>query len=99
MLRPYVYRPATRTSELLQQQEEEIQRLRARQTPVPVSERPWERKGWCNEHGRCWWTAGEWTLLEMPYISWWLVNYPQDSTSGFMLPAHALPIPQQEENQ
>lgn len=22
--------------------------------PVAVSERPWEREGWCDEHGRCW---------------------------------------------
>jgi hypothetical protein len=28
--------------------------LAAPQVPLPVSERPWEREGWCDEHGRCW---------------------------------------------
>lgn len=23
--------------------------------PVPVAERPWEREGWCDAEGRCWW--------------------------------------------
>jgi hypothetical protein len=23
--------------------------------PVPVSERPWEREGWCDAEGQCWW--------------------------------------------
>ncbi len=22
---------------------------------VPVAERPWERKGWCDADGKCWW--------------------------------------------
>ena len=25
--------------------------------PVPVAERPWERDGWCDAEGRCWWFA------------------------------------------
>jgi hypothetical protein len=25
--------------------------------PVPVAERPWERPGWCDAKGRCWWFA------------------------------------------
>jgi hypothetical protein len=54
--------------------------------PVPVAERPWEREGWCDEYGRCWWFnhAGipEWQLAsDGPY-------------GDFSLPHHALPLPQ-----
>ena len=53
--------------------------------PVPVSERPWEREGWCDAEGRCWWFnhAGipEWQLAsDGPY-------------GDFSLPHHALPLP------
>jgi len=53
--------------------------------PVPVSERPWEREGWLDAEGRCWWFnhAGipEWQLAsDGPY-------------GDFSLPHHALPVP------
>jgi hypothetical protein len=53
--------------------------------PVPVTERPWEREGWCDAEGRCWWFnhAGipEWQLASGgPY-------------GDFSLPHHALPAP------
>jgi hypothetical protein len=53
--------------------------------PVPVAERPWEREGWCDAEGRCWWFnhAGipEWQLAsDGPY-------------GDFSLPHHALPVP------
>jgi hypothetical protein len=53
--------------------------------PVPMAERPWEREGWCDAEGRCWWFnhAGipEWQLAsDGPY-------------GDFSLPHHALPIP------
>jgi hypothetical protein len=53
--------------------------------PVPVAEGPWEREGWCDEYGMCWWFnhAGipEWQLAsDGPY-------------GDFSLPHHALPVP------
>jgi hypothetical protein len=53
--------------------------------PVAVSERPWEREGWCDAEGRCWWfnRAGipEWQLAsDGPY-------------GDFSLPHNALPVP------
>ena len=55
--------------------------------PVAVAERPWEREGWCDAEGRCWWFnhAGipEWQLAsDGPY-------------GDFSLPHHALPLPAQ----
>jgi hypothetical protein len=41
-----------RAAALLKQQDAELAALRG--MPVPVSERPWERKGWCDAEGRCW---------------------------------------------
>jgi hypothetical protein len=59
--------------------------------PVAVSERPWERDGWCDEQGRCWWTASK--PGPLPPV-WWMVSIPQSCTDGIMLPANALPIPE-----
>ena len=59
--------------------------------PVAVSEHPWERDGWCDEQGRCWWTANKPGPLPP---SWWMVSIPQACTDGIMLPAHALPTPE-----
>ena len=63
--------------------------LLQRQQPVavPVSERPWERLGWCDERGRCWAWAHEvncWQLLMNPIIC---------ADFVLLLPAHALPLP------
>jgi hypothetical protein len=57
----------------------------AQPEPVPVAERPWEREGWRDAEGRCWWFnhAGipEWQLAsDGPY-------------GDFSLPHHALPVP------
>ena len=55
--------------------------------PVPVAERPWEReKGWRDLDGECWWCPPKGT----PY--WRMVN-PAMACEGWLLPAHALPIP------
>ena len=59
--------------------------------PVAVSERPWEREGWCDDEGRCWWTANK--PVPLP-PSWWMVSIPQSCTDGIMLPFNALPLPQ-----
>ena len=60
--------------------------------PVAVSERPWEREGWCDDEGRCWWTANK--PVPLP-PSWWMTSIPQSCTDGIMLPANALPAPTQ----
>ena len=63
--------------------------------PVAASERPWERDGWCDEQGRCWWTANK--PVPLP-PSWWMVSIPQSCTDGIMLPFNALPLPQGNDN-
>ena len=59
--------------------------------PVAVSERPWERDGWCDKQGRCWWTANK--PVPLP-PTWWMVYIPQSCTDGIMLPANAFPTPE-----
>ncbi len=57
--------------------------------PVPVSERPWERDGWCDEDGRCWWFNPEdphWVFDDATCRHW----------AAFSLPHNALPLPQGE---
>lgn len=55
--------------------------------PIPVAERPWEREGWCDEQGRCWWFNSE--------DPNWVFD---DATAGrhwadFSLPHNALLLP------
>lgn len=59
--------------------------------PVAVSERPWEREGWCDDEGRCWCMSS----LDGPPPRWWLVR-PEPLSDGWVLPAHTLPLPQGE---
>jgi hypothetical protein len=58
--------------------------------PVPVAERPWEREGWCDAEGRCWWGDPE----GMP--SWWYCYEEDICDATHCLPHWALPVPQQE---
>jgi hypothetical protein len=62
--------------------------------PIPVAQRPWEREGWCDEHGRFWagWTdfpsAGTvagWTLCRADQV---------DGDDTHALPAAAIPLPE-----
>lgn len=58
--------------------------------PVAVAERPWEREGWCDAEGRCWWSHGptptaRWNLLPIDGM---------DDARGWLLPHWAIPIPQ-----
>ena len=53
--------------------------------PVAVSERPWEREGWCDDEGRCWCMSS----LDGPPPRWWLVR-PEPLSDGWVLPANAL---------
>jgi hypothetical protein len=55
-------------------------------TPIPVSERPWERGNWCNKDGECWWCPPDgpvhWSLVEPALVY-----------GGWLLPSDALPLP------
>ena len=55
--------------------------------PVPTSERPWERDGWCDAEGRCYGWDGDY---------WWMVGNPGAAreTIAHWLPAHSLPTPE-----
>tara|TARA_R110000868_G_scaffold31638_5_gene115931 strand:- start:14324 stop:14995 length:672 start_codon:yes stop_codon:yes gene_type:complete len=78
----------TRAVELLQRQHPQ---------PVAVSERPWEREGWCDEQGRCWaWhpfdpendeTGDYWSRIPWHWID-------DIGIWSHCLPANALPIPE-----
>jgi hypothetical protein len=64
--------------------------------PVPVAERPWEREGWCDAEGMCWWghpsddqtnagwVPGTWEDVEMVGLDSFTIS----------LPHHALPTPE-----
>ena len=61
--------------------------------PVSVSERPWEREGWCDAEGKCWIRGkveGDWRLINptnsgVPNLKYCFTH---------CLPAHALPLPE-----
>ena len=59
--------------------------------PVALDDRPWEREGWCDERGRCW-------FLSSRFLTWALELPPAALTRGVgrfhSLPAHAIPLPQ-----
>jgi hypothetical protein len=68
--------------------------------PVPVSERPWEREGWCDAEGRCWWGRvegnpgnPEWFLAGLSEIE----GFYEIGDWIVLLPHHALPVPGAEE--
>ena len=74
--------------------------LLERQVVVAVSERPWEREGWCDELGRCWWGrpdtgewSADWTLATPEAVAEFCEFLPQT----VCLPAHALPLPEVRE--
>jgi len=64
--------------------------------PVPVTERPWEREGWCDAEGRCWW---ERPSEELCNSDWFLATRSEveefcDYCPPIVsLPHHALLIP------
>ena len=59
--------------------------------PVPVSERPWERQGWCDKDGRCWFG-----WADEPDASWSFCKPSERDTATVSIPANALPLPKQE---
>lgn len=79
-----------RAATLIQQQAAELAPLRTGVVPVAVSERPWEREGWCDEQGRCWFLSHRfltWSLQSPP------VAFPRRIAHLHSLPAYALPLP------
>jgi hypothetical protein len=59
--------------------------------PVPITERPWEREGWCDEYGMCW-------RFDPCDRGWWSYGpiLPSDGDPApftYLLPHHALPVP------
>ena len=81
---PAVAAYLTRAAELLE-----------RQAPVAVSERPWERDGWCDTDGLCWLGSD---ALDGCTPTWlygppaWAERFP--NVHRVLLPAHALPLPE-----
>jgi hypothetical protein len=73
-----------------------LTRYGTRPQPVPVVERPWEREGWCDAEGRCWWGRPS---EELCNSDWHLATRAEveEFCSGCMpivsLPHHALPVP------
>jgi hypothetical protein len=65
--------------------------------PVTVAERPWEREGWRDADGRCWWGRpseelcnSDWHLATRAEVE----KFCSDCMPIVSLPAHALPTPQ-----
>lgn len=81
----------TRAAELLQQLQAEINRLRAQQTPVPVSERLPGPEDLSAKLKFCWW----WNCM---LYSWAFcdASYCDHSIYTHWRPAHALPLPEGE---
>jgi hypothetical protein len=62
--------------------------------PVPVSERPWERDGWCDAEGMCWWGHLRRFQPENRIVhSWGLAAPGRLDASTVCLPHWALPLP------
>jgi hypothetical protein len=69
--------------------------------PVSVAERPWEREGWCDARGQCWWFKPADFDDNEPAPSWYLDVSPALKEIRFFgltysLPHHALPLPTSE---
>lgn len=73
----------------------EMAELVERPAPVAVSERPWEREGWCDTDGLCWLGS---QALDGCTPTWlfgppaWAERFP--TVHRVVLPAHALPLPE-----
>lgn len=62
--------------------------------PVAVAERPWEREGWCDAEGRCWWSVPNqsWPCVYLMKVDSVLAAADEDA---HCLPHWALPQPPQ----
>lgn len=80
-------RRCRRAADLLQQQAAELAILRQQAAPVPVSERPWTNEaGWLDPDGECWWCPPDGP-------AYWSMANPAMVYGGWLLPAHAIPVP------
>jgi hypothetical protein len=59
--------------------------------PVSITERPWERPGWCDAEGRCWFGAPQ----DGAYSPQWLLRNPPNVCNSYThsAPHYAIPIP------
>lgn len=63
--------------------------------PIPASERPWERPGWCDSEGRCWGfnaTERGWRLRPAA----WFQSGADRIVWRWLLPASTIPVPAEE---
>lgn len=77
---------------------DELMRLRAQQTPVPVSERL-PGPGDCDEEGLCWWfSPADPSAGTFGVAACWVLrkHEPEDDFRTHWLPVHALPLPSGE---
>lgn len=63
--------------------------------PVPVTEMPWDKEGWCDAQGRCWFG---WKRVEIDdelilWDNWGLCSPKEGKNAQISLPADSLPIP------
>jgi hypothetical protein len=66
--------------------------------PVSLDQRPWEREGWCDAEGMCWWFDPEPETAEG--CAWTLEQWVWTlSRVTHTLPHWALPVPQTEAEQ
>ena len=62
--------------------------------PVPVSERPWERDGWCDAEGCCWWGKLRRFQPENRLVYAWGRAAPGRLDASIVcLPHWAMPVP------
>jgi hypothetical protein len=76
----------TRAATLLQQ----LSAPASAAVPVAVSERPWEKGDWADLDGECWWCPPDGP-------AYWSMANPAMVYGGWLLPAHAIPLPQDGE--
>ena len=88
-VKPGIFRVALNTA-ALEYAQAVLQRYgRPAIEPVPTSERPWEREGWCDAKGMCYGWDGDY---------WWMLGSPRSANEliTHWLPHWALPVPQEE---
>jgi hypothetical protein len=53
--------------------------------PTPVNKRPWEREGWRNANGECWWSPrkgpAHWRMVDPTIVQ-----------AGWLLPHYVIPV-------
>jgi hypothetical protein len=75
----------TRAATLLEQQAAPAPAVAP--VPVAVSKRPWEKGGWTDLDGECWWCPPDGP-------AYWSMANPAMVYGGWVVPAHAIPVPE-----